>query len=97
VTFKNAQPLREALEVVPRSLLLVETDAPYLTPMPFRGRPNSAYLIPHTLRSMATTLGTDASMLAAQISSNTELVYGTWDSDPVDPPPGPFEPHEDAA
>jgi TatD DNase family protein len=94
VTFKNAQPLRDALEVVPRSRILVETDAPYLTPMPFRGRPNSAYLIPHTLRSMADTLGTDASMLAAQISSNTELVYGHWDDEPVDPPPGPFDEHE---
>ena len=96
VTFKNAEPLREALQVVPRALLLVETDAPYLTPMPFRGRPNSAYMIPHTLRSMADTLGTDPSMLAAQISSNSELVYGHWDDDPVTPPPGPFEPHEDA-
>ncbi|WP_284255712.1 TatD family hydrolase [Pseudolysinimonas kribbensis] len=94
VTFKNAPALREALEAVPRSSLLVETDAPYLTPMPFRGRPNSAYLIPHTLRSMADTLGTDVSMLAAQISSNTELVYGAWDSDPVDAPPGPFDEHE---
>lgn len=97
VTFKNAQPLRDALEAVPRSRVLVETDAPYLTPVPFRGRPNSAYLIPHTLRSMAATLGTDASMLAALISSNTELVYGRWDDDPVDPPPGPFAPHEDVA
>ena len=92
VTFKNAQSLRDALQVVPRRTLLVETDAPYLTPVPFRGRPNSAYLIPHTLRSMADTLGTDVSMLAALVSSNTELVYGEWDSDPVDPPPGPFEP-----
>jgi TatD DNase family protein len=97
VTFKNAQPLRDALEVIPRSRILIETDAPYLTPMPFRGRPNSAYLIPHTLRSMADTLGTDASMLAAQISSNTELIYGRWDDEPVVPPPGPFEPHEDPA
>jgi TatD DNase family protein len=95
VTFKNAQQLREALEIVPRSAVLVETDAPYLTPVPFRGRPNSAYLIPHTLRSMAETLRTDVSMLAALISSNTELVYGQWDSDPVDPPPGPFEPHDE--
>jgi TatD DNase family protein len=94
VTFKNAPALREALEAVPRSSLLVETDAPYLTPVPFRGRPNSAYLIPHTLRSMADTLGTDVSMLAAQISSNTELVYGAWDSEPVDAPPGPFDEHE---
>ena len=93
VTFKNAEPLREALEVIPRSRILIETDAPYLTPMPFRGRPNSAYLIPHTLRAMAAHLGTDPSMLAAQISSNPELVYGHWDDEPVDPPTGPFAPH----
>lgn len=83
VTFKNAQPLRDALEVIPRSRILIETDAPYLTPTPFRGRPNSAYLIPHTLRAMAAHLGTDASTLAEQISANTELVYGRWDDHPV--------------
>ena len=83
VTFKNAGNLREALEVAPRSLLLVETDAPYLTPMPYRGRPNAPYLVPHTLRAMAAHLGTDVSMLAAQISSNTELVYGRWEDEPV--------------
>ncbi|TPW72990.1 TatD family hydrolase [Schumannella sp. 10F1B-5-1] len=93
VTFKNAQNLRDALEVIPRSRILIETDAPYLTPMPFRGRTNSSYLIPHTLRAMADTLGTDASMLAAQISSNTELVYGHWDDEPVVTPPGPFDAH----
>lgn len=83
VTFKNAGNLREALEVAPRSLLLVETDAPYLTPMPYRGRPNAPYLVPHTLRAMAAHLGTEVSMLAAQIASNTELVYGRWEDDPV--------------
>jgi TatD DNase family protein len=83
VTFKNAQPLRDALLVAPRHLIMIETDAPYLTPTPFRGRPNAPYLIPITLRSMAETLGTDASMLAAQIASNTELVYGAWDAEPV--------------
>lgn len=93
VTFKNAQPLRDALEAIPRSRILIETDAPYLTPTPFRGRPNSAYLIPVTLRAMAAQLGTDVSMLAAQISSNTELVYGHWDDELVDPPTGPFAPH----
>ena len=87
VTFKNAHDLRDALEVVPRHLLLVETDAPYLTPHPHRGRPNSPYLLPHTLRAMATHLGTDASMLAAQISSTTEFVYGLWDAEPVEAPP----------
>ena len=83
VTFKNAGYLREALEVVPRSQILIETDAPYLTPTPFRGRRNSPYLIPHTLRAMADHLGTEVSMLAAQISSNTELVYGRWNAEPV--------------
>ena len=78
VTFKNAGSLREALEVVPRERILLETDAPYLTPTPWRGRPNSSYLIPHTLRFMAEHLGTDEATLAAQISTNTELVYGTW-------------------
>jgi len=82
-TFKNAGTLREALAVVPRSLLLVETDAPYLTPAPYRGRPNSPYMIPYTLRALAETLETDVAMLAAQIASNTELVYGHWDDEPV--------------
>ena len=85
ITFKNAQKLRDALELMPRALLLVETDAPFLTPEPFRGRPNAPYLVPHTLRAMADYLSTDASMLAAQISSNTELVYGSWQDDPPIP------------
>jgi len=83
VTFKNAANLRSALEVIPRSRILVETDAPYLTPHPLRGRPNAPYLIPVTLRAMAAHLETDVTMLAAQITSNTEEVYGTWDSEPV--------------
>ncbi|MCU1557610.1 MAG: hypothetical protein JWN09_1605 [Microbacteriaceae bacterium] len=83
VTFKNADNLREALSAIPRDRILVETDAPFLTPVPHRGRPNAPYLIPHTLRFMADHLGTDVSMLAAQISSNTELVYGSWDAEPV--------------
>lgn len=86
-TFKNAGALREALATVPRSLLLIETDAPYLTPAPYRGRPNGPYMIPYTLRALAETLQTDASMLAAQLASNTELVYGRWDDEPVDTPP----------
>jgi TatD DNase family protein len=82
VTFKKADDLREALEVAPRSRLLVETDAPYLAPVPVRGRPNAPYLIPHTVRAMAGLLGADASMLAAQIASNTETVYGSWNDEP---------------
>jgi TatD DNase family protein len=90
VTFKNAPKLREALEVIPRRLVLVETDAPFLAPMPLRGRTNAPYLIPHTLRAMAAHLGTDVSMLGALISSNTEEVYGRWDAEPVTDPPSPF-------
>lgn len=90
-TFKNAQNLRDALDVAPRNLLLLETDAPYLTPMPHRGQPNAPYLLPHTVRAIAAHLGTDPSMLAAQISSNTEYVYGHWDEDPVTSPPDPYD------
>ena len=85
VTFKNAPNLREALEVVPRDRILLETDAPFLAPVPLRGRPNSPYLLPYTLRFMADHLGTDVSMLGAQIASNTELVYGSW-ADDLDAP-----------
>jgi len=83
VTFKNAPNLREALVAIPRSRILIETDAPFLTPEPMRGRPNSAYLIPYTLRAIAGYLGTEVTMLAAQINSTTEEVYGRWDDEPV--------------
>lgn len=83
VTFTSAKKLRDALSVAPRQLLLAETDAPFLTPEPYRGRPNAPYLLPHTLRAMADHLETDVSLLSAQIASNTELVYGRWDAEPV--------------
>jgi TatD DNase family protein len=76
VTFKNAEPLREALRVTPRDRLLVETDAPYLTPTPYRGRPNASYLVPLTVRAMAETLGTDLGELCAAIEANTDAAFG---------------------
>jgi TatD DNase family protein len=78
VTFKNAQNLRDALAVTPRERILVETDAPFLTPAPHRGRPNAPYLIPVTLRFMAEELGADLDELAAQIAANTLEVYGPF-------------------
>lgn len=79
VTFKNAANLRDALSVTPLDRILVETDAPFLTPIPFRGRPNSPYLIPHTLRAMAEHLDADLAEFATRVATNTERVYGSWD------------------
>ena len=79
VTFKNAEPLRDALAVTPLERVLVETDAPYLTPMPYRGRPNASYLVPLTVRSMADTLRTDVAALCRAIDANTEHAFGgSW-------------------
>jgi TatD DNase family protein len=78
VTFRNAQPLRDAAAVTPLDQILVETDAPYLTPMPFRGRRNGSYLIPLTVRSLAETKNVDLEELCAAISANGERVFGSW-------------------
>ncbi|MFI9583987.1 TatD family hydrolase [Streptomyces sp. NPDC052236] len=75
VTFKNAQPLRDALAVAPTELVLVETDAPFLTPAPYRGRPNAPYLIPLTLRAMAAVKGLHEDTLAEAISVNTARAF----------------------
>ena len=77
-TFKKNDHLREALAFMPRNRVLVETDAPYLTPMPFRGRPNASYMTPYTVRAMAEYLATDLGDLCAEIAFNTETVYGSW-------------------
>ena len=76
VTFKNAQPLRDALVVVPQDRLLVETDAPYLTPVPHRGRPNASYLVPLTVRAMAEIRGEPLEALCRAIDANTEEAFG---------------------
>lgn len=78
VTFKKNQELREALAMLPSELILVETDAPFLTPEPFRGRPNSPYLIPLTVRKMAEVRGITEEDMASEITTNTETVYGSW-------------------
>jgi TatD DNase family protein len=78
VTFKNADPLRDALRITPKDRILVETDAPFLTPMPYRGRPNASYLIPLTMRVMAETRGDDLGDLCAAVDANSEAAYGSW-------------------
>lgn len=79
VTFTNAPNLREALEVIPLDRILVETDAPFLAPVPFRGRPNAPYLIPLTVRFMANHLGIESDELAGRIAQTTLELYGPFD------------------
>jgi TatD DNase family protein len=76
VTFRNAAPLRDALAVTPRDRVLVETDAPFLTPTPWRGRPNASYLVPLTVRAMAEVLRADLEDLCRAIDANTETAFG---------------------
>ncbi|MEU1260520.1 TatD family hydrolase [Streptomyces cellulosae] len=76
VTFKNAQNLRDALAVAPLELVLVETDAPFLTPVPYRGRPNAPYLVPVTVRAMAAVRGIDEDALATALGANTARAFG---------------------
>ena len=78
VTFKPAQALRDAAAIVPDDLILVETDAPYLTPVPYRGKPNASYLMPYTVRTLAHVRGSDESALGALLWANAQRAFGTW-------------------
>ncbi|WP_412753057.1 TatD family hydrolase [Krasilnikovia sp. M28-CT-15] len=78
VTFASAGNLRAAAAVTPPGQMLVETDAPYLTPMPYRGQPNGSYLIPLTVRALAEAAGADLDALCAAISATGERVFGPW-------------------
>lgn len=76
VTFKNAEPLRGALRTTPRDRVLVETDAPFLTPTPHRGSTNASYLVPLTLRVMAQERGEDLETLCEAVDGNTSDAFG---------------------
>lgn len=79
VTFGNAAHLREALAMAPQDRLLVETDAPFLTPAPHRGRVNASYLIPITMRLMAQVRGEDLGELCVAVEANTDRAFGgSW-------------------
>ncbi|MBO8150215.1 MULTISPECIES: TatD family hydrolase [Rhodococcus] len=75
VSFKNAKALREAALLVPSDQLIVETDAPFLTPHPFRGAPNESYCLPYTVRALADIRGEDPQTLAAASTATAERVY----------------------
>ncbi|MDF2825751.1 MAG: tatD [Mycobacterium sp.] len=76
VSFKNAHDLREAAALVPSELLLVETDAPFLTPHPYRGAPNEPYCLPYTVRALADIIDTSEDVLASITTANARTVYG---------------------
>jgi TatD DNase family protein len=78
VTFKSAVELREALAVTPLDQLLVETDAPFLTPVPHRGKHNAPNLIPLTLRAMAELKEVAEDEMAASVSATASRVFGDW-------------------
>ncbi|GAA2473458.1 TatD family hydrolase [Terrabacter carboxydivorans] len=83
VTFKNARDLRDALTAIPLDRILVETDAPYLAPVPHRGATNASFLVPVTVRAMAAVLNLDVPTLCRAVSENSERVYGPWGSERV--------------
>jgi len=75
ITFKNAEDLRAAAAVAPAELILVETDAPFLTPMPYRGRPNAPYLVPLTVAALAEVRGADIGAVADAITATAARVF----------------------
>jgi len=76
VTFKNADALREAARVAPLDQVMVETDAPFLTPMPYRGRPNAPYLVPLTLRALACIKAVDLDEICARVAATGMRMFG---------------------
>ncbi len=75
VTFKPNDELRAAAAVCPQDRLLVETDAPFLTPMPYRGRPNAPYLVPLTVRAIAAARGADVDEVCHALAANTKRAF----------------------
>ena len=76
LTFKNAAPIREAARIVPDNRVLVETDAPYLAPDPYRGRRNEPCYVTRTLEILANLRDLDAEALGSQIMSNSAQIFG---------------------
>ncbi len=90
VTFRNARELREAAVLVPPDQLLVETDAPFLTPHPHRGRRNEPYCLPWTLRGLAELRKVGVEQLAADTRGTAERVFRFAELPPVEiAAPGP--------
>jgi TatD DNase family protein len=78
VTFTNAQPLRDAAAAAPSELILAETDAPFLTPVPNRGKPNAPALVADTLRCLAEVEGMDLADLCDAVTATAHRTFGPW-------------------
>jgi len=78
VTFKSAKDLREVAAMVPLERMLIETDSPYLAPVPHRGKPNSSYLMAHTVRFVAERKGVALAELCTALAANATAVFGPW-------------------
>ena len=74
-TYKNAQKVREVMQYIPKELLLFETDCPYLTPVPFRGKRNNPGYVEYTARNAAEVLGMEFKELAALATANTKRLF----------------------
>jgi TatD DNase family protein len=92
VTFKNSGELRAAAALVPDDRLLVETDAPFLTPHPHRGRANEPYCLPWTVRGLAAARGVSVERVAAGARRTAETIFGLDDLPPVAARPSPGAP-----
>ena len=76
MSFRNAHSLRAAVALIPPDQLMVETDAPFLTPHPFRGAPNEPYCLPYTVRALADLLDLPAEQVARSSAATARRVYG---------------------
>jgi TatD DNase family protein len=76
VSFKNAQDLRDLLKLLPLERVLIETDSPYLAPVPFRGKTNTPAYVPHVAKAVADAVGLAVPELAAITTANTRRLFG---------------------
>lgn len=78
LTYPANEQLRRAFLEIPKELIVVETDAPYLTPVPHRGSPNASYVMTHTVRFIAQLWGVSETETIKQLNANSQRLYGAW-------------------
>jgi TatD DNase family protein len=76
ITFKNAESIREVARALPRERVLIETDSPYLAPVPYRGKLNQPAYVPHVAAQLAQLWNESLEAVAAQTRSNTQQLFG---------------------